>query len=427
MPVQDYLSLAAPAGTIASGLGGILDSSQLKDLGLDFGGISGLYSLGTGIAGDDPKKAVSGLADIAKMLSQVPGIEGLASTVPYIGSLLSLFKLGQNVAGGNPATILASLPSIAGTAGSIAGTGALGSTLAAAAPALSTVGAFAIPAAAAAFLATNTMRKDAERQQSIIQEMQRGHANVQTGLNQLARGAGEFDPAYANEIYNSAMQGVGAIPAMSDPFNKSGLAKMGMKMPDYAKAISATQTLLPRNIANAIQASDALSQQGVNMGAPQLDVNGQFVQGTAPTAAAGYQTPEQWFRQMANYATPYGRSADNKYLLGANGQMAGTSAEANPWPTMFNFDQGSREFTIKPEVMQDINAVDPSNLASGLTSIFRKYNPGFDTSVMGGLMKDIPTVDVPSSPTPTWAPPKIEDPLWAGGVYRGPAPGDYNY
>jgi len=395
--LEDYLQFAAPAGTIASGLGGILDSSQLKNLGLDFGGISGLYSLGTGIAGDDPKRAVSGLADIAKMLSQVPGIEGLASTVPYIGSLLSLFKLGQTVAGGNPATILASLPSLAGTAGSIAGIGALGSTLAAAAPALGTIGAFAIPAAAAAFFATNTMRKDAERVRGQIHEWNTARRDLPVTMRQMSdalsahQQMGDDLSQLSNEelrnLTNATQTGMLAQVPGGHALMQLGAGEdfAGIKPVDVSKPQALAQMATITMGRDYMRQADEFAKRGLTLG------------GDAKTAMHGsmYDPPEQ--QQALN--APNAADMLKQWAT----QFDPYSAEARQVNRLLD---ASREYTFDPTTGGGgaIEKLDIPNFTPG------NYEKAFD-AYTSGLMNIVPQ-------------PKQQD-QWVGGVYRGPNPNEY--
>jgi len=390
--LEDYLQFAAPAGTIASGLGGLLDNGQLKNLGLDFGGISGLYSLGTGIAGDDPKRAVSGLADIAKMLSQVPGIEGLASAVPYIGSLLSLFKFGQTAAGGNPATILASIPSLAGTAGSIAGTGALGSTLAAAAPALSSIGAFAIPAAAAAFFATNTMRKDAERVRGQIHEWNVARRDLPTTMRQWSdamsahQQMGEDLSGLSNEQLRNLTSATQTGMLAGAPGGHA-LMQLGagedfawIKPVDVSKPQALAKLATLTTGRDYMRQADEFAKRGLTLG------------GDASTAMHGsmYDSPEQQWAVNAPNAADMLKS----WAI----QFDPNSVEAKKVNQLLD---AARVYTPEGGAIEKL---DIPNFTPG------NYEKAFD-AYTSGLMNLVPQA------------PKLDQ--WAGNVYRGPNPNEY--
>lgn len=393
MPVQDYLSLAAPAGSIASGLGGILDSSALKNIGIDFGGISGLYGLGTGIAGDDPKKAVSGLADIVKMIATVPGAESLASSIPYIGGLLSLFKFGQTAAGADPATILASIPSLAGTAGSLAGTGALGTTLAAAAPALSTIGAFAIPAAAAAFFATNTMRKDAERVQGQIHEWNVARRDLPTTMRQMSdamsahQQMGDDLSQLSNEelrnLTSATQTGMLAQGPGGHALMQLGAGQdfAGIKPVDVSKPQALAKLATLTTGRDYMRQADEFSKRGLTLG------------GDPSTAMHGsiYDSPEQQWAVNAPNAADMLKS----WAI----QFDPNSAEAKKVNQLLD---ASRVYTPEGGAIEKL---DIPNFTPG------NYEKAFD-AYTSGLMNIVPQAP--------------QQDLWAGNVYRGPNPNDYN-
>src|SRR5262245_5691877 len=116
MDVDDWLRYLSAGSKLGSGLSTLLPADY-SQYGKYLGEAGGPLQIGAGIASGDPWGAVGGIGGTAGLLSNIPGLENLASAVPYIGPFLAMLGFGRNVAGGNPATILPAVPALAGTLG----------------------------------------------------------------------------------------------------------------------------------------------------------------------------------------------------------------------------------------------------------------------------------------------------------------------
>jgi len=392
---QDVLRYSAPASGITSGLGSLLDSSALKDVGAGFGGISGLYGLGSGIASGDPKAALGGAADIYKLLSNVPGLENLASAVPYLGPLVSLFNLGSGAAA-NPMSLISAVPSAAGALGTAAGTGALGTTLAAAAPALSSIGAFALPAAAAAFFATNTARKDAERKMGELHEWmtarrdlpttQRQQAGALAAHQQMGDDLSQLSDEQLRNLTGATQTGLLSLVPGGHALMQLGSGEefAGIKGVDISKpqALSKVATLAASR--DYMRQADEFAKRGLNLG------------GDVQTAMHGsiYDSPEEQAKLNAPNAADMLK--DWAIQFGPNDPRA---------KKVNDILDASRTYTPEGGAIEKVDIPDfnPGN-----------YQKAFD-QYTSGLMNIVPQ-----------APQTNPDDLWQGGVYRGKPPGDYN-
>jgi hypothetical protein len=232
---------------------------------------------------------------LASLLSNIPGLEDLGGAVPYIGGLLKLLKFGQMAEGGDPISIVSALPGLAGAAGSLAGTGALGATMAAAAPALSTIGGFAAPAAAAAYFATNDLRKDAERRANEVKEWQTARRDLPTGLRQITGGLAAHKAMGENlsglsdeelsQLTGQTQTGMLALDPLGHSLMQLGAGEEFAGIP--GQNISKPQAL--DRLATPIMAQDYMRQ------ADEFSRRGLGLGGTAATAMHGsmYDTPEQ--------------------------------------------------------------------------------------------------------------------------------------
>jgi hypothetical protein len=236
----------------------------------------------------------SGLASLA---SNIPGLESIAEYVPYLGSLVKLLKLGEAFSTGDPTSILTALPGIAGGLAPVAGSGALGAGIAAAAPALSTIGAFALPAAAAGYFATNDLRKDAERRANEVKEWQTAKRDLPTGLRQITGALGahgqmgedlsQLSDEQLSNLTGQTQTGMLALDPLGHSLMQLGAGEefAGIPGANISKPQALDRLATPVMARDYMRQADEFSRRGLGLG------------GTAATAMHGsiYDTPEaQW-------------------------------------------------------------------------------------------------------------------------------------
>src|SRR5262245_27710537 len=239
--------------------------------------------------------AASGLANL---VANVPGLESIADYVPYLGGFVKLLKLGQAFGTGDPTSISTALPAVAGSSAPAAASGAIGTALEAAAPALGAVGWLAAPAAAAAYFAGNTGRKDAERRLAEAHEWKVAKRDLPTGLNQVkgalgAHGAlGEDLSHLSDEELQNLTGATGTGMLALDPLGHSlmqlgaGEEFAGIPGTNITKPQQFTQIATPVMARDYMREADEFSKRGLGLG------------GTAQTAFHGsiYDSPEEQWR-----------------------------------------------------------------------------------------------------------------------------------
>jgi len=267
--------------------------------------------------------------------------------------------------------------------------------MAAAAPALSTVGAFAIPAAAAAYFATNTQRKDMERKLNELHEWQTARRDLPTTARQqegalrahtmLGDDTAQLTDEQLRHLTGQTQSGLLSLVPGGHALMQLGAGEEFAGIPgmnvDKPAALAKVATLAGGR--DYMREADEFSRRGLTLG------------GDVQTAMHGsiYDSPEA--QQAVN--APNAADMLKDWAI----QFSPESAEAKKVNQILD---ASRTGTAQGGAIENVAIPDfnPGN-----------YAKAFDAYTANILNQPV----VAAQPDP--------NSLWAGGVYRGRNPDEY--